>query len=65
MVDCSQIKYASGGTYKGEMKHGRITGKGEFVSCLGERWGSGSWFTGVNAHVNNSHVKLREDLTPS
>lgn len=32
-----QINYASGGTYRGEMKHGRITGKGEFVSCLGER----------------------------
>lgn len=33
----TQIQFASGGTYRGEMKHGRITGKGEFVSCLGER----------------------------
>eukprot|EP00903_Cladosiphon_okamuranus_P013542 g12614.t1 len=40
-----EIKYASGGSYKGEMKHGTITGKGEFVSCLGERY-SGDFLNG-------------------
>ncbi|CAN0074684.1 unnamed protein product [Ascophyllum nodosum] len=32
-----EIRFASGATYKGEMNQGRITGKGDFVSCLGER----------------------------
>eukprot|EP00904_Undaria_pinnatifida_P007369 jgi/Undpi1/3762/HiC_scaffold_16.g07131.m1 len=40
-----EIQYGSGGCYKGEMKNGRITGKGEFVSCLGERY-SGDFVDG-------------------
>ncbi|CAM9669143.1 unnamed protein product [Scytosiphon promiscuus] len=51
-----EIKYASGGTYRGEMQHGRITGKGEFVSCLGERY-SGDFVDG-RLHGTGSVVNV-------
>ncbi|CAM9720967.1 unnamed protein product [Ectocarpus sp. 6 AP-2014] len=51
-----EINYASGGTYRGEMKHGRITGKGEFVSCLGERY-SGDFMNG-RLHGTGSMVDV-------